>query len=219
MIEPGELSEWLNQSLSVVGLATTPLEILGFITGAICVYLNTQQNVWGWFFGIINAVLYTVVFWQARLYADMGLQGYYFFTSIYGWWMWLYGGKNNEELPVTKTPVRLYGLFTVLFLVATGMWGYLLGRFTDASFSYLDSALTAASLIGQYMMARKYLENWLVWIVADACYVVMYLYKDLHLTALLYAVFLGLAVMGYLQWRRAHHLSDPAEEELLRQSN
>jgi nicotinamide mononucleotide transporter len=195
--------EWLNLSLRMGYLATTPLEILGFITGAICVYLNTQQNVWGWFFGIINAVLYAFVFLEAKLYADMGLQGYYFITSIYGWWMWLYGGKNHESLPVSHMPVRLYGVFLGLFVAATALWGFLLNRYTDASLSYADSALTAASLLGQYMMARKYLENWLVWIAADLCYVGLYVFKNLHLTALLYAVFMGLAIMGYVQWRRA----------------
>lgn len=194
--------DWLNQSISLSGIATTPLEILGFLTGAICVYLNTRQNVLGWFFGIINAVLYAAVFWQVRLYADMGLQGYYFFTSIYGWWMWMYGGKSHDGVRVTNTPVKLYTIFSVIFVVVTLSWGFLLGRFTDASLTYADSALTIASLIAQWMMARKYLENWIIWIVADACYVVMYFYKDLHLTAILYFIFLLLAIMGYVQWKR-----------------
>lgn len=194
--------EWLNGSVSLTGILTTPLEILGFITGAICVYLNTRQNVFGWFFGIVNAVLYFAVFWQARLYADMGLQGYYFFTSMYGWWMWLYGGKSHDGVQVSEMPVRFYAIFGLIFVLTTLFWGFLLGRFTDASFSYMDSALTIASLIAQWMMARKYLENWLIWIVADALYVGMYFYKDLHLTAILYAVFLVLAVMGYMQWRK-----------------
>jgi nicotinamide mononucleotide transporter len=194
--------DWLNQSISLSGIATTPLEILGFLTGAICVYLNTRQNVLGWFFGIINAVLYAAVFWQVRLYADMGLQGYYFFTSIYGWWMWMYGGKSHDGVRVTNTPVKLYTIFSVIFAVVTLSWGFLLGRFTDASLTYADSALTIASLIAQWMMARKYLENWIIWIVADACYVVMYFYKDLHLTAILYFIFLLLAIMGYVQWKR-----------------
>ncbi len=188
--------------MSLTGILTTPLEILGFITGAICVYLNTRQNVFGWFFGIVNAVLYFAVFWQARLYADMGLQGYYFFTSMYGWWMWLYGGKSHDGVQVSEMPVRFYAIFGLIFVLTTLFWGFLLGRFTDASFSYMDSALTIASLIAQWMMARKYLENWLIWIVADALYVGMYFYKDLHLTAILYAVFLVLAVMGYMQWRK-----------------
>lgn len=194
--------EWLNGSVSLAKILTTPLEILGFFTGAVCVYLNTRQNVFGWFFGIINAVLYFAVFWQVRLYADMGLQGYYFFTSIYGWWMWLYGGKSHDGVQVSKTPIRLYPIFGLVFVLTTVSWGFLLGRFTDASLSYVDSALTVASLIAQWMMARKYIENWLIWIVADALYVGMYFYKDLHLTAILYAVFLVLAVMGYVQWRK-----------------
>lgn len=194
--------DWLNHTISFAGLVTTPLEILGFVTGAICVYLNTKQNVLGWFFGIINAVLYAAVFWQVRLYADMGLQGYYFVTSIYGWWMWLYGGANHDTLPVTRTPRKLYPVFTAIFIVMTLLWGYLLGQYTNGSMTYADSALTVASLIGQWMMARKYLENWLLWIAADACYVAMYFYKDLHLTAILYFVFLVLAAMGYISWKK-----------------
>ena len=181
---------------------TTPLEILGFVTGAIYVYLNTRQNITSWFFGIANALLYAAVFWQVRLYADMSLQGYYFFTSIYGWWMWKFGGESHNGINVTRTPTRLYLVFGLIFLIVTALWGYLLGKFTNASLTYADSALTIVSLIGQWMMARKYLENWILWIIADACYVVMYFYKDLHLTAILYAVFLALAVAGYIQWKR-----------------
>ncbi len=105
-------------------------------------------------------------------------------------------GKNQQALPVSRTPARFYLLFVGLFVMATVAWGFLLNRYTDASLSYIDSALTAASLLGQWMMARKYLENWLVWIVADTCYIGMYLYKDLHLTAILYAVFLGSSSNG-----------------------
>ena len=194
--------DWLNQTISLSGIITSPLEILGFLTGAICVYLNTRQNVLGWFFGIINAILYVAVFWQVRLYADVGLQGYYFVTSIYGLWLWLYGGKSHDGVQVSNTPARLYIIFAIIFVVVTLSWGFLLGRFTNASLTYADSALTIASLIAQWMMARKYLENWIIWIVADACYTAMYFYKDLHLTAILYFVFLVLAVMGYVQWKR-----------------
>lgn len=196
------MTDWLNQSISLGGILTTPLELLGFLTGGICVYLNTRQNVLGWFFGIINAVLYAAVFWQVQLYADMGLQGYYFITSLYGWWLWMFGGVNHDGLGVSRTPRRLYLVFVSVFVVMTWVWGFLLGRFTDASLSYADSALTVASLIGQWMMARKYLENWILWIIADACYVGMYYYKGLHLTAILYFIFLLLAAWGYMQWKR-----------------
>lgn len=194
--------DWLNKMISLGIFVTTPLEILGFVTGAIYVYLNTRQNVISWFFGIVNALLYAAVFWQVRLYADTGLQGYYFFTSIYGWWMWKFGGANHEELKVSLTPKKLYPVFAAIFVVGSILWGFLLAKFTNASFTYLDSALTIASLIGQWMLARKYLENWIIWILADACYVVLYFYKALNLTAFLYFVFLILAMIGYVRWRR-----------------
>lgn len=194
--------EWLYQGISLGGLMTNPLEILGFITGVICVYLNTRQNVWGWVLGVVNAVCYAALFFYVKLYADMGLQGYYFFTSIYGWWMWMYGGQNHSGVRVTHTPLKLYPIFAFLFVAGTLSWGFGLERWTDASLTYADSALTIASLIAQWMMARKYLENWIIWIVADVCYVVMYFYKDLHLTAILYFVFLILAGMGYWQWKK-----------------
>jgi nicotinamide mononucleotide transporter len=194
--------DWLNKTLSFGALTSSPLEILGFITGATYVYLNTRQNVWAWFLGIVNAILYAAVFWQVKLYADMGLQGYYFLTSIYGWWMWKYGGQNHDGIRVTYTPLKLYPVFGLIFITTTILWGFLLGHFTDASLSYADSALTIASLIGQWMLARKFLENWVIWIIADACYAAMYLYKSLHLTAILYTVFTVLAILGYVQWKR-----------------
>ncbi len=207
------LDEWLGEAVFILGIGTTILEILGFVTGAICVYLNTRQNVIGWLFGIINACLYGLVFYKARLYADTALQGYYFVTSLYGWWMWLYGGSGRAELAVSQTPGRLYPVFAVIFLTATLGWGYGLQRFTDASLSYLDAALTMASLIGQWMMARKYLQNWLIWIVADVCYVAMFYYKELYLTAVLYLVFTVLAISGYLQWKRSMHTAQPGDLE------
>ena len=194
--------DWLNQVLSLGVFSTTPLEILGFLTGIICVYLNTRQNVWGWFFSIISSLLYTAVFWQVRLYADMGLQVYYFATSIYGWWMWQFGGTQHYGISVTRTPAKLYPVFAAIFVIATLSWGFLLGKFTDASLTYADSALTIASLIGTWMLARKYVENWILWIVADTSYTIMYLYKSLHLTAILYAVLTLLAVLGFVRWKK-----------------
>lgn len=197
------MTDWLNQVITILGISTSPLEILGFLTGAICVYLNTRQNVWGWFFGIINALLYAYVFWQVNLYADMSLQAYYFVISIYGWWLWLFGGKSHDGVAVSKMPKSFYGLFALIFVAGTLLWGFLLGNFTNASFSYLDSALTIASLIAQWMMARKYLENWVIWIVADICYIGLYWYKGLELTSVLYLVFTILAILGYYQWKRS----------------
>lgn len=200
---------WLNEPLLLGYLSTNRLEILGFVTGAVCVYLNTRQNAWGWFFGIINALLFIVVFYNSKLYADTSLQVYYFVTSIYGWWAWRFGGTNRQKLEVSGLPASYWWPILGIFLAATCIWGFLLGRFTDASLSYADSALTVASLVAQWMMARKYLQNWLIWIVADACYVAMYAYKTLYLTSALYLVFFVLAFYGYFSWKK-QDLTNPA---------
>lgn len=199
--------DYLNNPVILIGLPTSLLEILGFVTGAICVWLNTRQNVWGWIFAIINAVLYGAVFWQAKLYADVTLQVYFFVTSIYGIYMWLYGSDNHKPIAVSLSPPRLYLVFTIIFILMTFLWGYLLNNYTDASLGYPDSALTVMSLIGQWMLARKYLENWLLWIVADLGYIGLFSYKGLYLTSILYFIFFLLAIIGYFTWKKDYQKS------------
>jgi nicotinamide mononucleotide transporter len=176
-------------------------EIVAALFGVVGVYLNVRQNVWTWPVGIVNVAMYVVVFYQAKLYADMGLQVIYIVLALYGWYHWLYGGPRRTTLPVTR------GLPRELLIAAgvgvIGAWGIgaVLARFTDASLPYLDASLTSASLVAQWMATRKLLENWLVWIVADLVYIGMFIYKQLYPTAVLYAVFTVLAVLGYRQWR------------------
>ena len=180
-----------------------PLEIAGFVTGVVAVWLTVRQNVWCWPLGLVNVALFAVVFFRARLYADMGLQGVYFALCLYGWWKWLHGGAAHGPLPVGRTPrgwsLGLAGLAAVF---AVGL-GAFLSRATDAALPWLDSSLTAGSLAAQYLQARKWIENWWIWLAVDVVYVGMYVFKRLYLTAGLYAVFLGLAVAGFVEWRRA----------------
>jgi nicotinamide mononucleotide transporter len=179
------------------------LELVAAITGAVSVWLSVRQNIWSWPTAIVNVVLYALVFWEARLYADMGLQVVYALLSLYGWYEWLYGGEGRTELRVTRTPPRLGLLLTVIAAAGSALLGTLLRHTTDAALPYMDSFLSSTSLVAQWMMTRKLLENWLVWIFVDVLYVGMFLFKGLYLTAGLYAVFLGLAVRGYLDWRRS----------------
>jgi len=169
----------------------------------VAVYLTTRQVVWCWPLGMMSVTLYAVVFFEARLYADMGLQGLYFALAAYGWWAWLHGGEDHGALRVSLTTIKTKaGLF--LLAAAAGLaLGALLGRFTDASLPFMDSTLTSFSIAAQWMQTRKLLENWLVWIAVDVFYVGMFLFKELYLTAGLYAIFLVLAGMGYVQWRRS----------------
>ena len=188
-----------------------PIEVAAAAFGIASVYLSARQNVWNWPLGIINVALYIIVFYEAKLYADMGLQAVYVVLAAYGWWHWLHGGTNHGTLPVSRVPPREIILLAIAFLAATAALSTLLARTTDASLPLADSALTAASLVAQYMMTRKYVECWLVWIVADAAYVALFIYKSLLPTAGLYLVFTVLAVVGWRQWRAALREQAPAE--------
>lgn len=178
-------------------------EILAVVFGIASVYLSTREHIWSWPTGIVNVVLYFVVFYDAKLYADMGLQVVYFGLSVYGWYEWLYGGENRTELHVTRTTRRLGVRLLVIGVVGAAVLGTLLARFTDAALPYVDSATTSTSLVAQWMMTKKILENWAVWATVDVVYIGMFIFKRLYLTAGLYSVFLVLAVMGYVQWKRA----------------
>ena len=181
----------------------SPLELFAAITGAISVWLSVRQNIWSWPTAIVNVVLYVFVFYGARLYADMGLQIVYAVLSVYGWYQWLHGGPGRTELRVTTTTPRLAAALGAIAGIASVLLGTLLHRTTDAALPYLDASLSSISLVAQWMMTRKLLENWLVWIAVDVAYVGMFVFKELYLTAALYAVFLALAVRGYLDWRRS----------------
>lgn len=178
-----------------------PIEVIAALFGVASVYLSARQNVWNWPLGIINVTLYIFVFYEAKLYADMGLQAVYIVLAAYGWWHWLHGGVNRGVLRVSRVPLREIALLAVAFVAGSAALSTLLARTTDASLPVADSALTAASLVAQYMMTRKYVESWLVWIVADTAYVAMFIYKSLWPTAALYLLFTILAVIGWRQWR------------------
>lgn len=181
----------------------SPLELVAAVVGALSVYLSVRQNIWSWPTAIVNVVLYTLVFYDAKLYADMGLQVIYAALSIYGWYEWLHGGENKTELHVSRTGSRLGVILTFIALAGAGALGVLLRGATDAALPFMDSFLSSTSLVAQWMMTKKKLENWLVWIAVDVLYVGMFIFKHLYLTAGLYAVFLVLAVRGYIDWRRS----------------
>lgn len=178
------------------------IELFAALFGIVSVYLGTRQNVWVWPTGLVNVGLYIFVFFEARLYADMGLQGIYVALCLYGWYHWLHGSDQGTPLLVTRTSRQTMAALGVVAVAATLALGSTLASQTDASLPWLDSATTVVSLVAQWMMTRKLLEHWLVWIGVDTVYVGMFLYKALYVTAGLYLVFLGLAVLGYRNWRR-----------------
>lgn len=186
----------------------SPLEVVAAVFGAVSVYLSARQHLASWPTAIVNVVLSAVVYYGARLYSDAGLQGVYLVLSLYGWYEWKYGGADRTELPVTRTPSAHAAALGALTVAAALAIGTLTTRYTDVLqhnrpwVPWTDATLTAASLAAQWMMTRKLVENWLVWIAVDVVYVPLLAYKGLYAFAVLYAVFLGLAVKGYVDWRR-----------------
>lgn len=178
-------------------------EIIAVVVTLAAVYLTTRQVIWCWPLSLLSVSLYAVVFFEAKLYADMGLQGVYFVLSLYGWWAWLRGGRDHTTLEVS-TATGSTRLAALAIGTAFGLaLGTLLDQFTDASLPFMDSTLTSFSLVAQFMATRKLLENWIVWVAVDIFYVGMFIYKDLYLTAGLYAAFLVLAASGFAQWKRS----------------
>lgn len=179
------------------------LELVAAALTLVAVYLTARQIIWCWPLAMVSVTLYAAVFYDARLYADMGLQGLYFGLAAYGWWAWLHGGEDHGELEVSLTSRRMRLVLVVVATLAGVLLGQTLTRFTNASLPFMDSMLTSFSIAAQWMQTRKLLESWLVWLAVDVFYVGMFLYKDLYLTAGLYTVFLVLAAMGFTQWRRS----------------
>lgn len=179
------------------------LENFGIITSLICIWLNTQQNVWGWFWAIVSSGIYSVIFYQARLFSDVGLQGVFILLSIYGWYSWLFGNEQKTILLVHKIHAKLSIICIGFFIIFTLISGYLFSQYSEANLPYLDASLTSISLIATWMTARKYLENWMLWIFADVAYAGMYLYKGLNGTAILYVFLIILAVKGYRNWLKS----------------
>lgn len=188
------ITEWLkSQSL---------LELSGVISGILCVYLAAKNNIWSWPLAIISVSIYTFIFFEEKLYADAGLQIYFLFTNIYGWYFWSKKSSSSIKTPINLATKKILWISTASIVIFTFLLGTFLIKSTDASLPYIDSFCTACSLVAQFFLARKIIETWLIWIFVDIIYVGVYLMKDLHLTAGMYALYIVIAAMGYLTWKR-----------------
>jgi len=186
----------------------SPIELVATGFGLVSVWLTVRQNISCWPTGIVMVGLYIFVFYQARLYSDMGLQVIYVFLQIYGWHNWLHGGRDRAELKVSRITPAGAGLWTSVATAGTAGLGYVMHQFTNAALPYWDAATTVLSLIAQWLMAKKILECWVIWLTVDVLAIGIYTVKALYPTTVLYAVFLILATMGLFAWKRT--LRDPA---------
>ena len=181
------------------------IEMFAFLSGILSVYLLTRCSLWNWFFGIITVSLYAIIFFNAKLYADMSLQGIFLFFQFYGLYQWCY--SHPEKKPIVMQMID-YSTGFFLFLIALvlfSMISFILKHHTDSTTVFADAMVTTLSLIAQWMMSKKYLHHWILWIIIDLISIGLYLYKTLYLTALLYLLFMTLCIKGYYQWREAYN--------------
>ena len=177
------------------------VEAWGFATGGVCVWLVVKEHVWNWPVGLANNVVFFLLFWQARLFADMGLQLVYFGLGIYGWINWVRGGTNHSRLIINRTPRHEWVILAVAIpLMTWGLRHVLI--WVNGAAPFWDSLTTVLCLAAQYLLCRKRFENWFFWIMADVIYVPLYLSRSLPLTALLYGVFLVMCLVGLREWHR-----------------
>ena len=180
------------------------LEYIGTGLGLLCVYLIIRQNILCWPVGIITIGIYTHIFFDAKLYSDVLLQGIYLLLHIYGWYYWL-KRKPESDIPLSiqtlSRPAKRAWLVSAI--TSTYALGFFMGHYTDASVPYFDAATTTISLSAQWLMTRKFIENWLVWIFVDLLAAGVYLYKGLNPTALLYIAYACMGAYGFVTWKRA----------------
>lgn len=184
------------------------LEIIGTIIGLIYLWLEYNASIHLWIASIVMPAIYTFIFFDVGLYADMGIQIYYVLASIYGFicWKWAIDRKNKKNeakrLKISHAPYRLYTPLSIIYTVLTFAIAYILIRFTDSNVPWWDSITTSLSIVAMWLMARKYIEQWWVWLVVDFMSAGVYLYKDLYFTAGLYALYAVIAYFGYKKWEK-----------------
>ena len=207
----------MNQAIALLGFVTNPLELISFVLALCNVALNIRQSHWAWLFAIVSSATYGLVFFNSKLYGDMGLQLVFIAISAWGWYQWLRGAAGGAQLPVTRLGARGRAVGAVGWLLGFVVLAWFLKTYTDTDVPHADGFLTAGSLLGQLLLSRKKLENWHVWILVDVLYVGLYLYKDLTLTAILYGVFVVMAALGLRAWQRAAGdlVADPAADAMV----
>ena len=176
------------------------LEIVGVAVGAIYLWLEYRASIYLWIASIVMPAIYLVVFYGAGLYADTAINIYYLIIALYGFINWRRGNSDGQELKITHTSTREWIAMAAVYAVAQLVLSYVLVRFTDSDVPHLNAATAALSIVGMWMLARKWLEQWIVWIVVDIASAALYLYKGLEPTAILYTIYAIIAIFGYRKW-------------------
>lgn len=180
------------------------IENLGVVTGLLYIILSVRQNIWCWIFGIISSGVFLIVFFNSKIYADMSLQLYYVVMGIYGWIHWAGVDKKGKDAKVpivrlnAKSAFSLFAITLALFFIIA----WFLIKFTDSPIPWVDAFTTSLSFTATWMLARKIIEHWIIWVVVDAVSMGLYFYRELYSSILLFGVLTALAIYGYIEWDR-----------------
>ena len=177
-------------------------EAIAVVFGILSVWFAKKENILVFPTGIISVLIYIYICLFAKLYADMGINFVYFVMSIYGWYMWSRKDVEKYVLPISWCKTKDHVISVVMLIVFFISLSYLLTHYTDSNVPLIDSATTSIFIVGMWLMARKKIENWIYWIIGDIISIPLYFYKDLALTSIQFTVFLILAIMGYIEWRK-----------------
>ena len=187
-----------------------PLEYVAAGLGLANILLLVRRSIWNYPFGILMVLLYGFIFYGAKLYSDALLQIFFLVVQLYGWWHWLRNKAEAGEIVVERLPGRALLILAAFSLASIYAWGALMHRFTDASYPWWDGSIAILSVVAQILLARRYLENWALWILVDIISIGVYAAKQLWPTLGLYVVFLIVSILGLVEWRRVLNRPRPA---------
>lgn len=193
----------LQTAFTFYGAAVSWLELTGFILALANVICSVRESHWAWPLAIVSSALYVWLFYVSKLYGESGVNLFFVASAVWGWWQWLFGHRRGSQAPLA--PVRMHGHMVLQIAVASWifLWiavSMILSKTTDTDVAWADGFVTSGSVIGTVLLARKYIENWPVWLVVNAASITLFVYKSLWLTALLYAILFGLSAWGWRVW-------------------
>ena len=195
------MSDWLQ---SLLAQSMSPWEAVAVVFAIAYLLLAVKENILCWLFALLSTAIYTILFWDVSLLMESALNVYYMAMAVYGWQQWTRGGSNGggkHALAIRPMSGKQHVVVIAAIAILSLVSGYLLGEHSSAVWPYVDSFTTWASVITTYLVARKYLENWLYWIVIDTVSIPLYIDRGLNLTALLFVAYVVIAVIGYFKWR------------------
>ena len=179
----------------------TTIEIIGALVSLLYLWLEYKANVWLWVVGVITPVIYIYIFFVSEFYANMGINIYYLFASVYGWYRWKKDATGESGFQVTRFPLRSIWIFFIAFIGLFALIAWILLCFTDSPVIYGDALTTALSIVAMWMLAHKYAEQWLVWLVVNVISAGLYFLRGLYPTCILFIIYAIVSVFGYLKWK------------------